>query len=186
MSQGSNTEYSQADIVDYTQPAVSDLNDVDDFAEFEINDEMFLYQEDNTTNVVDDLFERGQNHPDWVNFGKSFKSFKPCMIRIYHFLAYVDKTIGRVEATKEQLFKLLNSYFEEQHVRLKDDGETAYYSPTVFRTWFSMFDKWLIHTGLVRDAGGLKFICPVLYSKFKVWEDGYLILSYLLSIIIHT
>jgi len=69
MSQGSNTEYSQADIVDYTPPAVSDLNDVDDFAEFEINDEMFLYQEDNTTNVVDDLFERGQNHPDWVNFG---------------------------------------------------------------------------------------------------------------------
>ena len=85
---------------------------------------MFLYQEDNTTNVVDDLLERGQSHHDWVSFGKSLKSLKPYTTRTYHFLACVDKTTGKVEATKEQLLRLLNSYFEEQHVRLKDDGKS--------------------------------------------------------------
>ena len=124
-------------------------------------------------NGVDDLLERGQSHPDCVNFGKSLKSLRPYTTGVCHFLACTDETTGGVEATKEQLLELLNSYFERQHVRLKDDGETAYYSPTVFRTWFSTFDKWLTHTGPVRGHGGLQLVCPVLYNKFKVWEDGY-------------
>ena len=42
MSQGSSTEYSQADLVDYTPP-VDELSSVSDPADFEISDDVFLH-----------------------------------------------------------------------------------------------------------------------------------------------
>ena len=65
------------------------------------------------------------------------------------------------------LYDDIKIYFNERHNETKLD-ETLINAPTVYRTWFSMFNKFYFITGRV----DLKALLPVLYKGFDSWETG--------------
>ena len=105
MSQNSNLQFSQGDLFDFSQ-LEGDYQEADNY--------YAVFEEDDSSlnEVVTANFERGQNHPDWHAFGKTFKSFHQYEKRVHHYLTYVDSQAGHVEVSDAQLFEYMKSYFQ--------------------------------------------------------------------------
>jgi len=107
--------------------------------------------------------DSGQEHPDWKEFLRTFPSRKAYSDRVNHFILWQNQIIDNSD-----LLARLKVYFQVHHDMLKENG-SAFYAPTCFRTWFSIFLKFWNFTG----KGNLKSLAPLLYSNLTVWETGY-------------
>jgi len=120
--QSTPTKYTQSAIDEFLTDGdgaiiLGDVDFIDDFS-FDPSEPINDSEEDLEV-ILADLFERGQNHPKWIKFGKQFKSFPAYNVRISHFLAYVDGKVGKVDIKLEELMLHFNDYVEEQHDRTK-------------------------------------------------------------------
>ena len=155
-----------------------DLNIFDSVTEnFESEDWLFLLTQDDLLeseplqnidihpSIV--LEECGQNSPDWLEFLNHFTSAKLYNNRVLHFIEWMMSH----REMDEDIIASLKKYFWFHHDQKKmvKGIEKALYAPPVFRSWFSMLNKFW----KVTEKGDLKVLCPALYESFTDWETGY-------------